>query len=85
MPWILLAAAAAAFIAAFNTTSVGVLALCLLLSFALSVVALVQLLARRVASRRRDEAAIDPVALAALHRQAPAESRAPLHGDALHR
>ncbi|WP_222566102.1 hypothetical protein [Novilysobacter antarcticus] len=81
MPWILLAAAVVALIGAFKTTSVGVLALCLLLSFGLAVTALVQLLARRVAERTRDERTmIDPVVLAQLRSQvqtdAPAE-RAP--------
>lgn len=67
MPWILLAAAVVALIVAFKTTSVGVLALCLLLSFGLALAALVQLLAQRVASRTRSEGAmIDPVALAQL-------------------
>lgn len=75
MPWILLAAAAAALIVAFKTTSVGLLALCLLLSFGLSVAGLVQLLARRVASRSRDEGAmIDPVALAQLRSKAQADA-----------
>ena len=77
MPWILLAAAVVALIVAFKTTSVGLLALCLLLSFGLSMAAVVQLLAQRVASRSRDEGAmIDPVALAQLRSRAQANSSA---------
>lgn len=73
MPWILLAAAVAALIVAFKTSSVGLLVVCLLLSLGLGLAGLVQLLAQRVASRARDEAAmIDPVALAKLRSQAQA-------------
>lgn len=73
MPWILFGAALAALIVAFKTSSVGLLVVCLLLSFVLGVAGLVQLLARRVASRTRDEASmIDPAALEQLRRQARA-------------
>lgn len=73
MPWILFGAALAALIVAFKTSSVGLLVVCLLLSFVLGVAGLVQLLAQRVASRTRDEASmIDPVALEQLRRQARA-------------
>lgn len=73
MPWILFAAAIAALIAAFKTASVGLLLVCLLLSFGLAIAGLVQLLAQRVASRSRDEATmIDPVALEQLRRQSRA-------------
>ncbi len=71
MPWILFAAAVGALLVAFKTTSVGLLVVCLLLSFLLAMVGVVQLLARRVASRSRSEATmIDPVALEQLRRQA---------------
>lgn len=71
MPWILFAGAVAALITAFRTASVGLLVICLLLSFGLAMAGLVQLLAQRVASRSRDDAAmIDPVALEHFRRQA---------------
>lgn len=77
MPWILFAAAIAALIAAFQTASVGLLVVCLLLSFGLAITGLVKLLAQRVASRSRDEAAmINPVALEELRRQSRATESA---------
>ena len=84
MPWILLAAAVAALMVAFKTASVGWLVVWLLLSFALAMAGLLQLLAQRVASRSRNEATmIDPVAMEQLRQQArsanPDNTAAPPH------
>lgn len=77
MPWLFLALALAAFAVAFNTTSVALAALCLLVALALLVAWIMGLLARRVDSRSRDEAVmIDPQELRRLREQAEARRNA---------
>ncbi|MFC0676442.1 hypothetical protein ACFFGH_01075 [Lysobacter korlensis] len=73
MPWLYLLVALAALVGAFNTTSVALLMVCLLAAAAALLAWVMGLLAQRVGSRSRDEAAmIDPVELHRLREQAEA-------------
>lgn len=73
MPWLFLLLAIAAFAVAFKTTSVALVALCLLAALGLLVAWVMGLLAQRVGSRSRDEATmLDPQELRRLREQAEA-------------
>jgi hypothetical protein len=73
MSWVFLLLAIAAFVVAFKTTSVALAALCLLAALGLLLAWVLGLLAQRVGSRSRDEAAmLDPVELRRLREQAEA-------------
>ena len=73
MPWVYLLLAIAAFVVAFKTSSVALAALCLLAALGLLLAWVLGLLAQRVGSRSRDEAAmLDPVELRRLREQAEA-------------
>ena len=73
MPWLLFLASLAALAIAFRTTSVGLLVFCLLVSLVLGLTGLMQLLARRVGSRSRDESMmVDPEVLRRMREQAEA-------------
>ncbi len=73
MPWVFLLLAIAAFAVALKTTSVALLALCLLVALGLLLVWVLGLLAQRVGSRSRDESMLlDPQELRRLREQAEA-------------
>ena len=73
MPWVFLLLAIVAFAVAFKTTSVALLALCLLVALGLLLAWVLGLLAQRVGSRSRDEAMLlDPQELRRLREQAEA-------------
>lgn len=77
MPWLLFLFAVAALVVAFRTASVALLLVCLLAAFVLSLVAVMQLLARRVESRSRNEGLmLDPDELRRLREQAEARKQA---------
>lgn len=83
MPWLYLLVALAALAAAFNTTSVALLMLCLLVAFGAMLAWVMGLLAQRVGSRSRDDTMmIDPVELRRLREQAEARRRAAEAGTA---
>ncbi len=80
-PWLFLMLGVAALVAAFKTTSVGVLVLCLIAALVLLSAWIVGWLAQRVGSRTRDESQlVDPVELHRLREQAQVrrERAAPL-------
>ena len=73
MPWVFLLLALAAFAIAFKTTSLALVALCLLLALGLLVAWALGLMAQRVGSRTRDESLLlDPQELRRLREQAEA-------------
>ena len=73
MPWLYLLAAIAALAVAFQTPSVGVLVLCLVIALVASLAWMLALVAQRLGSRSRDEAVlIDPAELRRLREQAEA-------------
>ena len=73
MSWVFLLLAIAAFVVAFKSTSVALAALCLVAALGLLLAWVLGLLAQRVGSRSRDEAAmLDPVELRRLREQAEA-------------
>ena len=73
MPWVFLLLAVAALAVAFKTTSVALLALCLVVALGLLLAWVLGLLAQRVGSRSRDEAMLlDPQELRRLREQAEA-------------
>lgn len=73
MSWVFLLLAIAAFVIAFKAASVALVALCLLAALGLLLAGVLGLLAQRVGSRSRDEAAmLDPVELRRLRDQAAA-------------
>lgn len=73
MPWVFLLLAIAAFAVAFKTTSVALLALCLVVALGLLLAWVLGLLAQRVGSRSRDESMLlDPQELRRLREQAEA-------------
>jgi hypothetical protein len=73
MPWVYLLLALVALAIAFKTTSLALLAICLLAALALLVAWTLGLLAQRVGSRSRDEAMLlDPQELRRLREQAEA-------------
>lgn len=77
MPWLLLFLAFGAFAVAFKTTSMLVMAICLLLAFVLSLIAVMQLLAARVDGSTRSEALmLDPLELRRLRDEAEARKLA---------
>ena len=81
MPWLLFLLAVAALVVAFLTTSVALLLLCLLAAFVLTLAGVMQLLARRVASRSRNEGLmLDPDELRRMREQA--EARRQVAGQA---
>ncbi len=83
MPWLLFLLAAAALAIAFTTTSMALGAVCLLAALGLLIGGVMGLLAARVGTRTRDEAAmIDPVELHRLREQAAARRDA-THADAV--
>ena len=83
MPWLLLLFALAAFGVAFTTASVGVLVVCLLLAFVLSLAGVMQLLARRIDSRSGGAGPmLDPDELRRLREQAEARKLAASRTDA---
>ncbi len=85
MPWLLFSFAFAALVVAFNTTSVALLATCLILALGLGLSGIMQLLARRVESRSRDESLmLDPDQLKRLHEQAEARRMAASKADPAH-
>ena len=72
-PWLFLLLGVAALVAAFKTTSVGVLVLCLIAALVLLSAWIVGWLSQRVGSRTRDESQlVDPVELHRLREQAQA-------------
>jgi hypothetical protein len=74
MPWLLLLFAVGLFLVALGTTSMTVVILCVLGSLALSVVAIMSLLAQRVDNSARSETMlIDPMELRRLREQAEAK------------
>lgn len=76
MPWLLFLLAVAALVVAFLTTSVALLLLCLLAAFVLTLAGVMQLLARRVASRSRNEGLmLDPDELRRMREQAEARRK----------
>ena len=77
MPWFLFLLALAALAVAIKTTSMAVLMLCLVVAFVLSLAGVLQLFARRVDSRSRDEALmLDPEELRRLREQVEARKLA---------
>jgi len=77
MHWLYLLLALAALAVAFKTTSMGVLVLCLLVSFVLLLVWVMAMLAQRVDSRSRgDMIQLDPDELRRLREQAEARKLA---------
>lgn len=85
MPWLLFALALTALAVAFKTTSVALLVACLILGLGLGLAGIMQLLARRVESRSRDEGLmLDPDELRRLREQAEARKRATSNADATH-
>lgn len=77
MPWLYLLLAAAAFAAAFKTTSVALMAFALLVGLALVLAWMLALLAARVDSRTGNAALlIDPVEVRRLREQAEARREA---------
>ena len=78
MPWLLFLLAAAALAVAFFTTSMALGVVCLLASLGLLIAGVMKLLADRVGTRSRDEAAmIDPAELRRLREQAEVRRNAP--------
>ncbi|MGV8941925.1 MAG: hypothetical protein ACOH1P_10385 [Lysobacter sp.] len=72
-------------VVAFNTTSVALLTTCLILGLGLGLSGIMQLLARRVESRSRDESLmLDPDQLRRLHEQAEARRLAAAKADPTH-
>ena len=70
MPWILFLLALATLAVAFKTTSVALLMVCLVIAFGLTVAAMMQMFARRISSRSRDETLmLDPEELRRLREQ----------------
>jgi NAD(P)H-hydrate repair Nnr-like enzyme with NAD(P)H-hydrate dehydratase domain len=85
MPWLLFALALTALAVAFKTTSVALLVACLILGLGLGLAGVMQLLARRVESRSRDEGLmLDPDELRRLREQAEARKRAAANTDTAH-
>lgn len=81
MPWLLILLAAAAFAVAFVTTSMALAVVALLVSLGFLIAGVMGVLAQRVGSRSRDEAAmIDPVELRRLREQADARRNAAQSG-----
>lgn len=77
MPWLFLLLAVAALAVAFNTTSVALLMVCLLVAFVLILAWVLMLLGQRVDSRSRNEAMmLDPEELRRLREQAEARKLA---------
>jgi hypothetical protein len=77
MPWLLFLLALAALAVAFKTTSMALLAVCLIAAFCLTLAGVMQLFAQRVDSRSRDEALmLDPEELRRLREQAEARKLA---------
>ncbi len=77
MSWVFLLLAIAAFAVAFKTTSVALAVLCLLAALGLLLAGALGLLAQRVGSRSRDDAAmLDPQELRRLREQAEARRAA---------
>lgn len=77
MPWLYLVVALAALAVAFNTTSVALVMLSLLVALLAVVAWVMGLLAQRVGSRSRDELMmVDPAELHRLREQAEARRRA---------
>ncbi len=82
MPWLLFLLAVAALVVAFRTTSIALLLVCLLAAFVLALTGVMQLLARRVDSRSRDEGLLlDPDELRRLREQADARKLATSQAD----
>ena len=72
-PWLFLLLGVAALVAAFKTTSVGALVLCLVAALVLLSAWIVGWLSQRVGNRTRDESQlVDPVELHRLREQAQA-------------
>jgi hypothetical protein len=85
MPWLLFALALTALAVAFKTPSVALLVTCLLLALGAGLTGVMQLLARRVESRSRDEGLmLDPDELRRLREQAEARKRAAANTDTAH-
>jgi len=77
MPWLLLFLAFGAFAVAFKTTSMLLMALCLLVALVLSLIGVMQLLAARVDGSTRSEAMmLDPLELRRLREEAEARKLA---------
>jgi len=73
MPWVFLLLAIAALAVAFQTTSVALAVVCLLVALGLVVAWVLGWLAQRMGNRSRDESAmLDPVELRRLREQAEA-------------
>ncbi|KGM52699.1 hypothetical protein N792_00120 [Lysobacter concretionis Ko07 = DSM 16239] len=85
MPWLLFALALTALAVAFKTPSVALLVTCLLLALGAGLTGVMQLLARRVESRSRDEGLmLHPDELRRLREQAEARKRAAANTDTAH-
>lgn len=77
MPWLFLLLALAAFAVAFNTTSMALAIVCLLVALGLLVAGVMGLLAQRVGSQSRDDSLmLDPQELRRLREQAEARRAA---------
>ena len=73
MPWIMFLLALAALAVAFTTASMALLVFCLIAAFGLTVAGMMQLFARRISNRSRDESLmLDPDELRRLREQAEA-------------
>lgn len=82
MAWLLFALALMALAVAFKTTSVALLVTCLILGLGSMLAGIMQLLARRVESRGRDEGLmLDPDELRRLREQAEARRLAASKAD----
>lgn len=83
MPWLFLLLALGALIVAFNTTSVALMALCLIAALVLALVGVMQLLAARVDSSTRSESLmLDPMELRRLRDEAEARKLAAANANA---
>lgn len=77
IPWLFFLLALAALAVAFKTTSVALLAVCLIIGLGLTLAGVVRLFAQRIESRSRDEGLmLDPEELRRLREQAEARKLA---------
>ena len=77
LPWLLLFLAFGAFAVAFKTTSMLLMALCLIVALVLALIGVMQLLASRVDSSTRNESLmLDPMELRRLREEAEARKQA---------
>lgn len=85
MPWLYFALALVALAVAFQTTSMALLVVCLLVGLALIIAGVVNLFARRLDHRSRDESLmLDPEELRRLREQAEARKVAAGQSESPH-